>query len=199
MKQSFNSDNFIKIFYSENKKGVYLESKYTIFKPIKKHTNSISKINQNFKDNQYNSEKLKEKANRVKDKLKERKYRKLEGIFSDLENTIESQGINFKLISGKSISNKQTYKIENTGDSPEIFFALKQVQNNIKASFKVRPSNRYEISNQVINMLDNDFPKCVIRTDIESFFESIPHDKLKEKLNKNYILNAESKNIIKSI
>lgn len=199
MKQSFNSDNFIKIFYSENKKGVYLESKYTIFKPIKKHTNSISKINQNFKDNQYNSEKLKEKANRVKDKLKERKYRKLEGIFSDLENTIESQGINFKLISGKSISNKQTYKIENTGDSPEIFFALKQVQNNIKASFKVRPSNRYEISNQVINMLDNDFPKCVIRTDIESFFESIPHDKLKEKLNKNYILNAESKNIINKI
>lgn len=199
MKQSFNSDNFIKIFYNENRKGVYLEGKYTVFKPIQEYTKSILKINQNFKDKQYNSEELKKEANREKNEYKEEKYRKLEGIFSDLENKIEAQGINFKLISGKSINNKQTYKIENTKDNPEIFFALKQVQKNIKASFRIRPSNRYEISNQVINMLDNDFPKYVIRTDIESFFESIPHNKLKEKLKENYILNMESENIINKI
>lgn len=199
MKQSFNSDNFIKIFYNENRKGVYLEGKYTIFKQIKRYTESILKINKNFKDKQYNSRELREKANRVKNKYKERKYRKLEGIFSGLENEIEAQGINFELIPGKSRNNKQTYKIENTKDNPEIFFALKQVQKNIKASFKIKTSNRYEISNQVINMLDNNFPKYVIRTDIESFFESIPHNKLKEKLNKNHILNIESKNIINKI
>jgi len=199
MKQSFSSNNFIKIFYNENRKGVYLEGKYTIFKPIKKYTKLILAINKNFKDNQYNSEELKKKANRVKNRCKERKYCKLESIFSDLENTIEDRGIDLKLILGNKINDKQVYKIENTKDNPEVFFALKQVQNNIKTSFKVKPSNRYEISNQVINILDNDFPKCVIRTDIKSFFESIPHDKLKEKLNKNYILNVESKNIINKI
>lgn len=199
MKQSFNSDNFIKIFYNENRKGVYLESKYTIFKPIKKYTDLILKINQNFKDNQYNSEQLKTKANRVKDKYKERKYKKLESIFSELEKKIEDEGVLLKVISGEEINSKQVYTIKNIKDNPEVFFALKQVQKNIKASFKIKPSNRYEISNQVINMLDNDLPKYVIRTDIESFFESIPHDELKKKLNKNYILNAESKNIINEI
>ncbi len=199
MKQSFSGDNFIKIFYKENRKGVYLESKYTIFKPIKRYAQSILQINQNFKDNQYNSEKLKKKANRVKDVLKKRKYKELENIFSDLEKTIENNGVGLKLTLGKPINGKQVYTIENTRENPEIFFALKQVQNNIKASFKIKPSSRYEISSQVINMLDSDFPKYVIRTDIEGFFESIPHDKLEAKISKNHILNTESKNIINKI
>lgn len=198
MKQSFSGDNFIRIFYNENRKGLYLENRYSIFKPIKKCTKAILSINKKFKKGEYDSEK-KEKANRVKNKYKERKYRKLESIFSELENKIENKGISLKVILGKKINSKQVYTIENARSDPEVFFVLKQVQRNIKASFKINQSNRYEISNQVVNMLDSDFPKYVIRADVESFFESIPHDKLKEKINKNYILNTESKNIINKI
>jgi hypothetical protein len=196
MNQSFNNENFIKIFYKENKKGVYLENKYIIFKSVRAITKTISDINKKFKTEQKYNKELKEKANRVKNKLKTKKYNELKIIFDDLERKIESDNIVFKVERlNKRINNRSIYTIKRD-EKLEIFFTLKQVQKNIKKSFKIIQSNRYEISNQVMNMLDNDFPKFVIRTDIKNFFESIPHKKLKEKIYKNNILNAQSKNII---
>lgn len=199
MNQSFDSENFIKIFYKENRKGFYIERAYNIFKPIRSITNSIVQVKINFKNNRYSTVDLQKKANRVKDKFKKRKYKKLQGIFNNLEQKIETNNIAFKLKKHIKIEGKLIYTVEKNRESPEVFFALKQVQNNIKKSFKVGQSDRYEVANQVINMLDNNFPKFVIRTDIKSFFETISHEKLHEKINKNYILNTESKKIINEI
>lgn len=92
---------------------------------------------------------------------------------------------------------KTVYTVDKT--SPETFFILKKLQSNIQNTFKVKQSDRNEILHQVKNLLDNSFPKYVIRTDIKSFFESIPHDRLLGKIKKNPILNPQSKKIISKI
>lgn len=203
MRQSFDSKNFEKIFYRENRKGNYIEGAYNIFKPIKVITKRILKINSNFRGGKYSNNALKEKANIVKEKLLIRKHGELKDIFKKLEKKlekkIEKDGIVFELKNDIEIAGKVIYTIQQNEKNPEIFFALKQVQQNIKKAFKINQSDRYEVANQVINMLDNNLPKFVVRTDIKSFFESISHDKLKEKIRKNHILNAESKKIIKQI
>ena len=76
---------------------------------------------------------------------------------------------------------------------------MKQIQKNIQHSFKVKQADRNEIVSQVVNMLDNEFPKYIIRTDIESFYESIPHNELKNVINRNYILSPLSKKVIYEI
>lgn len=197
MKQSFDSENFINIFYKANKKGFDIERYYIIFKPVNKITQNILTINENFKLNTYQD--IKEKANRVKKKLINKKHNKLIKILSELEQKIEQKSVVFVLDDSTEIRDKTVYTIKKGRDNPGVFFVLKQLQENIKNAFKINQPDRYEITNQVINMLDNDFPKFVIRTDIKKFFESIPHDKLKEKINKNHILNAESKRIIDDI
>lgn len=199
MRQSFDSENFLEIFYKENRKGVYIEGAYNIFNPIKKITNFMLKINSNFKNNAYSTTDLKEKANRVKKKLRKRKYNRLKNIFDVLEQKIEAGGVIFELKNDIIIADKVVYTIQQNKENPEIFFALKQVQKNIKKAFQIEQSDRYEVVNQVINMLDNNLPKFVIRTDIKSFFESISHDKLRAKISKNHILNTESKKIIEKI
>ncbi|SMM98507.1 Retron-type RNA-directed DNA polymerase [uncultured Candidatus Thioglobus sp.] len=198
LQQSFNSENFIKIFYEENRKGFYIESAYNIFKPVKKITDSISEINKKFKSGEYkDKDKSKLKANRVKNKLKNKKYKKLKKIFEELEDVNIQVSLNNK----NEINNKTVYGITELKDpdKPEVFFALKQIQKNIKKSFGIQLADRYVIVKQVINMLNDDMPKIVIRTDIKSFFESVPHKKLKNKLSKNHILNHQSKKIIDEI
>jgi len=97
----------------------------------------------------------------------------------------------------KSIKGKTAYTLDRS--NIETFFLFKQIQKNIQHSFKVKQADRNEIISQVVNMLDNGFPKYIIRTDIESFYESIPHDELKKVINRNHILSPLSKKVINEI
>lgn len=196
MNQSFSTENFVKIFYDENRKGNYIEGEFSIFQPLQKISKSIKKINQNFKSKFYTTHDKIQQANKSKDLLREKKFIKLGSILEEVELKICKKDYSIDLTTS-TVRNKTVYSISRT--NPEVFFLLKQVQKNIQHSFKVKQSDRYEVVSQVINLLDNNFPKYIIRTDIKSFFESIPHEKLKEKIQKNYILSSESKKIIYSI
>ncbi len=196
MNQSFSVENFAKIFYDENRKGNYIEGAFSIFKPLQDISKSIKKINQNFKSKFYATDEKRKQAYKSKDLLKERKFIKLGSILEEVELKICKKDYSIDLTTA-TVRNKPVYSISRT--NPEVFFLLKQVQKNIQHSFKVKQADRYEVVSQVINMLDNNFPKHIIRTDIKSFFESIPHEKLKEKIQKNHILSSESKKIIYSI
>jgi hypothetical protein len=196
MKQSFNVDNFIKIFYDENRKGNYLEGDFTIFKPLKEISQKIKQINKNFIIGTYSTEQLKIKANSTKEKLQKKKFEKLIKILKVVEANIDSKAYEL-VMATTTVKGKIAYTVER--NNAEVFFLLKQIQRNIQHSFNVIQSDRHEVVTQVINMLDNSFPKFIIRTDIKSFFESIPHDKLKETLTRNHILSPQSKKIINEI
>ncbi len=91
---------------------------------------------------------------------------------------------------------KPTYEI---GNSIAQFYAIKQLQYNIRKTFKVKQSDRYRILKQIKLLLADGFPKIVIRTDIESFYESIPQDKLLDKVLDNTLLTHKSKQFISTI
>ena len=136
------------------------------------------------------------KANRVKEKLKKRKFNCLKKILSVVESKIDTHNLEIK-IETKTIKNKLTFIVDN--QKIETFFLLKQAQKNIKYSYNINQSDRNEIVEQLKNTLDNAFPKYVIRTDISKFYESIPHDNLVKLINQNNHLNYQTKIIINHI
>jgi hypothetical protein len=191
MKQLFSLENFMLIYQYENRKGHYLDK--LISNNLHELSNELLKINIDIR-NSTNKEKIKklfENKKNIFSKKDEILNNKLENISYNIRNN------KFNFIFKKfRINGKIIYFIDK---SPEIFFVLKKLQYNIKHSFKVKPANRYEITNQVKNLLDNNFPKYVIRTDIKNFYESISHKKLKEKINKNEIFSSFSKKMLNKI
>lgn len=196
MKQSFNAINFIKIYFDENRKGVYLDGRFLEFKKLQQIAKSIKLINKKFKNGRLTTDAQKEQANKIKELLQKKKFEKLTSVLQIVEQKIEAKDYTVTMLT-KIVRGKTVYTIDRT--NIVVFFILKQIQKNIENSFKVKQSDRNEIIGQVINMIDNSFPKYIIRTDIASFYESIPHDKLKDVINRNYILNNTSKRIIYEI
>lgn len=207
MNQSFNTESFLKIFYNENRKGNYLEKNFTQFHEAKTISEQILEINSQFKEKkkellsgaiaQEDYESFKLEKNHEKQSLQKQKHDKIEILLDEITEKISKHEYSLEINDDLEVSGKTVYTVDKT--SPETFFVLKKLQSNIQHSFKVKQSDRNEIIHQVKNLLDNAFPKYVIRTDIKSFFESIPHDKLLEKIKKNPILNPQSKKIINKI
>ncbi|MDE6786352.1 MAG: RNA-directed DNA polymerase [Muribaculaceae bacterium] len=56
------------------------------------------------------------------------------------------------------------------------------IKEDIAKHYKRKPANRNVIIEQIKGLIGNKLPKCIIRTDIKSFFESVPMDKLIQKL-----------------
>ncbi len=196
MKQSFNVENFIKIYYDENRKGDYLDGRFSEFSALKEIGQEVKQINQNFRDKVYSTETEKETANQKKEELLKIKFDKLGEILLDVEEKIDKKDYQISMDT-KTIKSKTVYTLDRS--NIETFFLFKQIQKNIQHSFKVKQADRNEIISQVINILDNGFPKYIIRTDIKSFYESIPHDKLKKVISRNHILSSQSKKVINEI
>jgi len=91
---------------------------------------------------------------------------------------------------------KTIYKID---DTPESYFTLKQLQYNFRKLYKVKQSNRFEIVNQVRNLLDDRFPKYIIKTDLKGFYENIPIDILLQKIHEDNLLSPLSKRFLRQI
>ena len=100
-----------------------------------------------------------------------------------------------KILKGKDYGG-QSYKFE---DNVYNFFISKKIQENIRETYKVRQSSRYAILSQLINLLEDNCPKYVIRTDIKNFYESIPQKILLEKINNDYLLSIKTKKFINQI
>jgi hypothetical protein len=177
--QSFSAENFRKILDYENRKGIYLEGKFS-------------------KDIVDISEKIKKRDLTIKEKilLKEQKEELLTRELEIISEKVISRNFQFELIQNKPFDRKPVYTIEN---SPEAYFALKQVQYNLRKLYDIKQANKFDIISQVKCLLEDGFPKFVVRTDIKNFYESIPHEKLLEILNEDNYLTFSSKFIINKI
>lgn len=171
---------FFQIYFEEYTKGNYIPNKFAeCFSEIKKIDKKFSK----------NSEKR-------ESKYYQEKINALAQLFYNIQNKIYKEKLDIK-INIQKIKNKDTYTIDLKDEA--LFFALKFVQKDIQKSFKVKQSNRDTIVEQIINLIDDDLPKFILRLDIKNFYETIPHDKLKKMINENYILEPMSKKLIFSI
>lgn len=84
-------------------------------------------------------------------------------------------------------------------DSRAASYAMRQLLHNIKRTFKVEMSGRHQILSSIKCLLNMKMPIYVIRTDVSDFFESIPQERLLEKVLDNSLLSYKSKAFVKGI
>jgi hypothetical protein len=193
LNQSFTADNFENIYDIENRKSSiteYLGAEYKeILTQIKSLQNDIIQIKRKKSKNRTDEEKQViidniQKREELIAKKKEIQHTELEKISKE----VNSKNFKFDLQIHDDI-----FVIQETR---EAFFAIKQLQYNIRKTFKVKQSSRHLILSQIKLLLNDCSPKYVIRTDISKFFESIPQDKLIKKIKENTLLSNQSKKFI---
>ncbi|WP_163399710.1 antiviral reverse transcriptase Drt3a [Flavobacterium fluviatile] len=209
--QSFSYENFRIILDVENRKGRYLEDEKffdtdDIFEDSRDITEKIIAINKLIDDEYQKLKKIIVKAPQdfqmydellqQKNLLKEEREQKRLEILSCLSERTNSDEYRIKITKGQIKFNSQLYVAD---DKPEHYFVLKQLQRNIYKTFKVKQADRKSIISQLKILFDDGFPKVIIRTDIKSFYETIPHKHLLSKIEENSLLSYPSKRIIRDI
>ena len=190
--QSFSLKSFREIFDIENRKGNNIEKRFkNDFSESKKKVIKLIKINDKIRE----EKDLDKKKNLYVQRkaIKKERNEIIEQKLEEISNQINQHCI--KILNGKDYGG-QSYKLE---DNVCNFFISKKIQKNIRETYKVRQSSRYAILSQLINLLEDNCPKYVIRTDIKNFYESIPQKILLEKINNDYLLSIKTKKFINQI
>ncbi|MCT4141474.1 RNA-directed DNA polymerase [Elizabethkingia anophelis] len=210
--QSFSYDNFRILLDVENRRGKYLQDKDIFdnaddyFLESRRLTEEIIKLNREIRDSQKalsltssptdDEYKQHQELLDEKESIKEEREKKLEEALTKI--SLIANDDNFKLVIRKGIVkfDDQLYVTDNTVEN---YLVLKQLQRNIYKTFSVKQADRKLIISQIKLLLNENFPKIIVRTDISKFYESIPHKQLISKIEENSLLNNSSKRIIKSI
>lgn len=198
--QSFSIENFRKILDIENRKGNYLEGEFftdiaEISKKVKEANGEIRILKQKGLDKETFIEE-RGKINDKKDKLSEQREEKLTGKLTTISSNVTASNFKIKIVQDNTITDKPVYKIEY---SLENILTLKQLQNNFRKLYKVKQSSRYSIISHLKSLLNDGFPKVILKTDIKEFYESIPHENLLKKINDDNLLTHLSMRFIKQI
>lgn len=200
--QSFSAANFQKIVDIENRKGIYLEGEFfpavdEVSKKIQSVRSELRSLKRKKED--YIEEEYEAKRADLSSNLENLKKLKEKTLLEELEVislSINSKGFSFGIKEVDVGKPKKAYVAERNAAT---FFALKQVQHNIRRLYKVQQANRHQIVCQLRELLGDKFPKYIIRTDISSFYESIPRKQLLRKLRDDPLLTLISKKIIRRI
>ncbi|MCY4395803.1 MAG: RNA-directed DNA polymerase [Rhodospirillaceae bacterium] len=200
--QSFSASNFRKIYDIENRLGNYLES--DLFPEIEKQSRLIQVSKKNLrllkKERElYLPKEYEERKEKLKIEIEDLENRKETMLKFELEKASIAVGMkNFSFgITKVDIGTpKQVFVAER---NPATYFALKQVQHNIRRLYKVKQGNRHHIVCQLRELLGDKLPKYIIKTDISSFYESIPRRLILRKLNDDPLLTQTSKRIISRV
>lgn len=106
--------------------------------------------------------------------------RSLSTTSANLIESIEDDSFTWSLGVGPILGkNRRIYTIS---DQPERFFADKHLQRVISSILQRHPTGRQSVVAGLIKTLDNNLPKVVIRTDVENFYESVDHRRLRDIL-----------------
>lgn len=212
LNQSFSFENFRVLLDVENRKGNYLLDKGhfsnddDVFKEARSITDKIIRINKEInkeykslpnlhliKDEDYNKIR---KLESEKEELKKEREVKIELALTKIANDVNDDSFRIEVKKGIVKYGSQLYITDNTIGN---YLVLKQLQRNIYKTFGVKQADRKLIISQIKLLLNENFPKTIIRTDISKFYESIPHQQLINKIDENSLLNYQSKRIIKNI
>jgi hypothetical protein len=201
LEQSFSAKCFEDVFNTENRKGLFDITRFSdsykeccgnikILKEQQYTLRRKKKVNWTDEDKEH----YQEWENKVKSLL----LLKNQIRQNDLEiisEKINSSTFHFRIEVGFA-NDSVVYMIDNSNES---YFAIKQLQSNIQRTFNVKAANRHSIMAQLKLLLNDNYPKYIIRTDVTHFFESIPHNQLLNFIEKNSLLSVKSKKFIKAI
>lgn len=200
--QSFSAHNFEVIFDLENRKGninidwmpVAYRSAAARMKELRRLISGLKGKGRKKSDEDIKKIEELEDAYRFE---KGKKENSRKAFLKDCESEINSKTFIIKMNKFLDGSGKEVFTLNL--DNPAVFFALKQLQFNIQKTFKVKQANRHAILCDVKALLHTRVPLHIVRTDISSFYESIPQTALLEKIEANPLLSYKSKAFIRAI
>lgn len=200
--QSFSASNFRKIFDIENRLGNYLES--DLFPEIEEQSRLIQGSKNTLRllrkgRELYLPEEYEEKKEKLKIEIENLKDKKETMLNSELEAASAAVGMKNFSFGITEVDIGIPKKVFVAERNPATYFALKQVQYNIRRLYKVKQANRHHIVCQLRELLGDKFPKYIIKTDVSSFYESIPRRLILKKLNDDPLLTQTSKRIISRV
>jgi len=201
-KQTLSGKNLRIIFDKENRKGKYLEGLYfpkavavsSQIQQLRKDIKELIKIKSTLSSVVF-SNKLDYLNSSIETKIKERE----EILNSEMEiisNNILNKNFNIQLTRSQTPQGMSIYKYN---ASAETYLALKKIQQNINSTYHVKQNDRDLIISQLKSILSDSLPKHIIRTDIKSFYESIPCDEILSKLRKDALLTNTTRRIISNL
>lgn len=190
--QSFSSKSFQEIFDKENRKGINVEEKYKydFVDSLAKVTELKNLRKQIQQERDFDRKKL---LYADKKRLKMERDTLVSNVLDKIADGINTHTINLEL---GGYYGGQSYVFEKNVRN---FFISKKIQENINKTYYVKQSSRYAILSELLNLLEDSFPKYVIRTDIKGFYESIPQKKILDKINNDYLLSIKTKKFISQI
>lgn len=200
--QTFSAKNFMNVYAQENRMGrIPVETMGEDFKAVMdmtKDTNSeLQKLKSKKKSEK--TDEIKKKIDELKQELKGLKETKQKVLFEEMQSLstqVNSHAFRFKL-EKVWIGDKMGFKINSKNHAQ--LFAMKQLQANLQKTFKVKQANRHLIMTNIKLLLKTRRPFYIIRTDVSSFFESIPQEQLKHIVMDNTLLSHKSKVFVNAI
>lgn len=200
--QMFTAENFRRIYDAENRKGIDLATRF--FPTLESFTFAVRDKVQDIRDlrkikttltaDDFEAQLLALKSELVA--LKADKSSAIDALMDDISQKVLKSSFEIKLSQKTGPKGKPVFCIDS---EPETFFVIKQLQRNIHRIYGVKQANRHNLVCQLRDMLSSKFPFELVRTDIESFYESINRKRLVEKLDRDQLLSPSSKKYIKQV
>lgn len=200
--QNFNAKNFGVIYNLLNRKGKVDITKMScefqeIVRQIKECRNELRALRQKKRSSWSEDEKeLFETKNDELDSLLDARSEELDKNISDIADEVNNSKFRFSMRMHKHGEHEE-FTIDTTRLAP--YFAICQLQHNLKMVFNVNMPSRHQIMCQLKILLNTITNGYIIRADVEDFFESIPQAQLIQKLENNSLLSYKSFAFIKSI
>lgn len=199
--QSFSAHNFEILFNLENRKG-HIDIK-SMSQPYQDVLSEIKDRNEKLREfrKKKKTERTSEEWEKIEllvSELKELRIKKSEALAEDMSSVAEevnSRHFSFEI--GRHIyRGKEEFTLKETRAS---FYAMKQLLYNMKRTFKIEMPGRHQIMASIKPLMNMKMPIFIIRTDINSFYESIPQEHLLQKVYDNSLLSFKSKSFIKQV
>jgi hypothetical protein len=200
--QMFTAENFRRIYDAENRKGLDLASRY--FPTLEPLTVAVHDKVRNIRGHRalettMTADVFEATLATLKSELAALKAKKSAAV-DDLMDEISQKVLkpSFKIVLSQKTGpkGKPVFCID---AETETFFVIKQLQRNIHRIYGVKQANRHDLVCQLRDMLGSSFPFELVRTDIQSFYESIDRKRLVEKLDRDQLLSPASKKYIKQV
>lgn len=199
--QSFSAHNFEVLFNLENRKGhidiTSMSQPYQdVLADIKDSKEKLRELRKKKKADRTPEECL--EIETLESELKELHQRKAETLSEDMASVadeVNSRHFSFE-IDKHIYKGKEEFTLK---ESRASFYAMKQLLYNMKRTFKIEMPGRHQIMTSIKPLLNMKMPIFIIRTDINSFYESIPQDRLLNKVYDNSLLSFKSKSFVKQI
>lgn len=200
--QTFSAKNFLNVYAQENRMGrIPVETMGAIFQVV---IDRIKAANAELKEikSRKKAEKTdedQEKIDELKKLLKNLKEDKQKALFEEMQGLsaqVNSHAFRFRF-EKVWIGGKMGYMIDSKDHAQ--LFAMKQLQTNLQRTFKVKQANRHLIMTNIKLLLKTRRPFYIVRTDVSSFFESIPQDQLRHIVMDNTLLSYKSKVFVNAL